>query len=155
MKKAFLFAPIWALAVSVSFAHENEAAPLASVQDTDPLIHIDSRQLNLDFGQGTYRISLSPVSKQDYKIVGMSKPSDPAAYATFMYCALRKVAVDRGFDYWLLLPSRSADSGYVGYVRTEADAKYIAEKSLNRLKIHSVHRPPASAIACRQAVAAK
>jgi hypothetical protein len=155
MNKAFLFASIWALAVPVSFANENEAAPPAAVQEIDPLIHIDSSQLGLDFGSTTYRISLSPVSKQDYKIVGMSKPSDPAAYTTFMYCALRKVAVERGFDYWLLLPSRSADSGYVGYVRTEADAKYIAEKSLNRLKIYSVHRPPASATACRQAMAAK
>jgi hypothetical protein len=155
MNKAFLIALISAFAVSVSFANENEAAPQAAVQEIDPLVHIDSSQLNLDFGQDTYRISLSPVSKQDYKIVGMTKPSNPAAYSTFLYCALRKVAVERGFDYWLILPSRSADSGYVGYVRTEADAKYIAEKSLNRLKIHSVHRPPASASACQQAAAAK
>jgi hypothetical protein len=150
MNRAYLLAPIVALSVSVSFANEKDA-PDQAQQDIDPLIHIDSKQLNLDFGKDSYRISLSPVSKQDYKILGLIKPSDPTAYSAFMYCALRKVALERGFEYWLLLPSRSADSGYVGYVRTEADAKYIAEKSINRLKIHSVHKPPASAGACREA----
>jgi hypothetical protein len=149
MNRAYLLAPILALAVSVSFADEKEAAD-RTPQEIDPLIHIDSKQLNLDFGKDSYRISLTPVSKQDYKILGLVKPSDATAYSAFMYCALRKVAVDRGFEYWLLLPSRSVDSGYVGYVRTEADAKYIAEKSINRLKIHSVHKPPSSAV-CQQA----
>lgn len=154
MNKAFLFIVVWAFAISSSFASENEAAGQAQ-QDIDPLIHFDSKQFNLDSGNEPFRISLSPVSKQDYKILGLIKPANPVAYSAFMYCALRKVALDRGFEYWLLLPSRSVDSGYVGYVRTEADAKYIADKSLKRLKIHSVHTPPASATACMQASQAK
>jgi hypothetical protein len=149
MKKTSLFLAIWTFAVSASFANGNDAAT-ELLPDIDPMIHIDSTQFSAGFGKGSYRISLSPVSKQDYRIVGLIKPSDPAAYSAFMYCALRKIAVERGFEYWLLLPSRSVESGYVGYVRTEADAKYIAEKSLQRLKIHSVHKVPASANACQQ-----
>jgi hypothetical protein len=150
MKKASLLLAVWTFAVSVCFANENDAAT-ELLPDIDPMIHIDSTQFSGDFGKASYRISLSPVSKQDYKILGLIKPSDPATYSAFMYCALRKIAVERGFEYWLLLPSRSVDSGYVGYVRTEADAKYIAQKSLQRLKIHSVHKVPASANACQLA----
>jgi hypothetical protein len=149
MNKAIVFTSLWALAMSAAFADES-AASTEVVQDVDPVIHIDSRQLNLDFGKDTYRISLTPVTKQDYKILGLAKPADASRYSTFMYCALRKVAIDRGFEYWLLLPSRSADSGYVGYVRTQAEAGYIAEKSLKRLVIHAVHQPPVSARGCGQ-----
>ncbi|MEN3364858.1 MAG: hypothetical protein V7606_2132 [Burkholderiales bacterium] len=150
MNKAFLLGAVLAFAMPVSYANENEVA-VPVVQQIDPVIHIDSKQLDLDFGKDAYQISLTPVTKQDYKILGLNKQSTSTAYSTFVYCALRNVAVDRGFDYWLLLPSRSADAAYVGYVRTEAEAKYIAEKSINRLKIHSVHKAPASSNGCRQA----
>ncbi len=155
MNKAFLLIPVWALAVSLSFASERDAAAEV-VQEVDPpMIHIDSQQLNLIFGTDVYRIALSQVAKQDYKLVGLIKPADSAAYAAFMYCALRKVALDQDYEYWILLPSRSSDSGYVSYLRTESEAKYFTGKSFNRVKVHSVHQPSASVDICWQAAQGK
>lgn len=154
MKRICLFIQALALAAAAAHASEgNVAAP--AVQGIANVIHVDSNELNLDLGGSSYRLSLSRLSDKDYKVVGLVRPADEAGYSAFMYCALRKIALERGFEYWLLLPSRSSNPGYVGYMSTETEARYVAEKSIHRLKIHSVHRPPAHTGACLQSAQAR
>ncbi|WP_148415695.1 hypothetical protein [Noviherbaspirillum massiliense] len=150
LKKTALVLSAWVLGIAAAFAAEGDVQEQIVQEVGPPAIHIDSTQLGLDDGKTIRQVSLVKLSEKDYKITDLGKTSDPG-YSQFLYCALRKVALERGFDYWLLLPGRSPNVAYVGYLAAATDAKHVTAMSRNSLAIHSAHQPASKVEACRRA----